>query len=185
MVLERVCATERVPNRNEDHCGSGQSGLMNGSGGCYTAKRLTKRVNGGLAMAKENRPITMIQRTSDRGFSLPEVLLAVTLLSIGMLGSGVLASGVIKATKVSKDVTVATVLAQDGMEAIRNAGYSGLPSDDTLITEDYGSLAGYHNFRRVTRIQCDLPAVGMKTVSVSVYRRTSQSPIVFTTIVSD
>ncbi len=146
-----------------------------------------------LPMLKNNRFVRIIHRISDNGLSLPEVLLAATLLSIGMLGTGVLASGVIKATKVSKDITVATALAQDKMEGIRNAGYSGLPSADALITEDYGSIVGsvnvntgdYSNYRRVTQIQCDSPAVDMKTVNISVYRRGGQSPIVFGTIVSN
>lgn len=145
-----------------------------------------------LAMFKRERSISRIQRTSDSGFSLIEVLVAAAVFSIGILGTGVLVLGILNANKVSKDVTIATALAQDKMEAIRNTGYAGLPSVGFTDPEEYdtitttnGYAADYPDFRRVTQTQCDEPAVGMKTVSVSVYRRTGGSPVVFTTIVSD
>jgi prepilin-type N-terminal cleavage/methylation domain-containing protein len=129
---------------------------------------------------------------SEVGFSLVEVLLAITILSVGMLGTAALSVGVIRANTVGKDVTIATALAQDKMEAVRNAGYMGLPSAGTTVTEDYGSIvasvsgmaADYARFRRITQTQVDTPAVAMKKVTVSVLRRGGQSPIVLTTILS-
>jgi prepilin-type N-terminal cleavage/methylation domain-containing protein len=129
---------------------------------------------------------------SENGFSLIEVLLALTILSVGMLGSGVLSMGVMKANGISKGVTVATALAQDGMEAARTIGYSGLPSADATVTEDYDSIvssvngnsADYSDYKRVTAVLCDTPAADMKTVTISVHRRAGRSPVVFTTVLA-
>jgi len=152
-----------------------------------------KRANGGCAMNNEDRSKKINRYTSDRGISLLEVLLAATILSVGFLGTGVLAMGVMTANKTSREVTVATALAQDKMEEVRQSGYSGLPSVTTTVTEDYGTIVGsvdgntadYADYKRVTETQVGSPAAGMKTVEVSVYRLAGQSPVVFTTIVSD
>ena len=129
---------------------------------------------------------------SEEGFSLIEVLLAITILTLGMLGSGLLSLGVMRANKVSSNVTVAAALAQDAMEAARSTGYSGLPSASATATEEYDSIvssvngnsADYSDYKRVTAVLCDTPAVDMKTVTISVYRRTGQSPVVFTTVLA-
>ncbi len=143
-------------------------------------------------MLKRKRSIAMTQRTSDSGFSLIEVLIAGVLLSVGMLGAVSLVLGILDANKVSKDVTIAVILAQDKMEAIRSSGYDGLPSVDSTVEEGYGSIedfngdtAEYADFKRATKTDCDAPEAGMKTVTVSVYRSTGGSTIAFSTILSD
>lgn len=146
-----------------------------------------------LVMSKICGNNRMIHSASESGFSLLEVLLAITILSVGMLGTGVLSLGVVTSNKVSRDVTVATALAQDKMEEVRKTGYSGLASIDATVTEDYGSIvvsvgghtADFSAYRRVTQTQVDTPAVGMKTVSVSVFHRTGQGSVALSTIVAD
>jgi prepilin-type N-terminal cleavage/methylation domain-containing protein len=156
------------------------------------AQRLTALAIEDLAMSEDSRSTRVMHPTSECGFSLLEVLVAVALLSVGMLAVGVLSVGIINANRVSKNIAVATVLAQNKMEALYNDGYRSLPSDDSILTEDYDSIIDsvdgiavkYANFRRVTEIQVGSPAAHMKRITVSVYRRAGQSPVVLTTLVS-
>ena len=143
-------------------------------------------------MSKVSKIMMTTRNRSESGFSLMEVLIAITILTVGMLGAGVLSLGVLSANETSKDKTVATTLAQDAMEAARTAGYSGLPAANSTVTEDYGTIvntvngnsADYSDYKRVTTVEIDTPAPDMKTVTISVFRRTGQSPVVFTTIMS-
>jgi type IV pilus assembly protein PilV len=126
-----------------------------------------------------------IQRINgNSGFSLIETLLAVAILSIGMLATGALVVGIINGNSVAKHITIATTLAQDKMEDLRQSGYSGLSSIDSTTTEDYdsivnagdGSSTEYANYRRVTDVDVDAPDGGMKTVTISVYWRSGSNP---------
>jgi len=100
-----------------------------------------------------------------RGFTLIEILIALTLLAIGLLGMAGLTVGIMRGNSLSKEVTTATALAQDKMEDIKRLGYSGA----TKQTEGYNSIAGYANYKRETEVDVDTPNIGMKTVTVTVY----------------
>ena len=100
-----------------------------------------------------------------RGFTLIEILIALTLLAIGLLGMAGLTVGIMRGNSLSKEVTTATALAQDKMEDIKRLGYNGA----TAQSEGYNSIAGYTHYRRDTVIDVDTPNIGMKTVTVTVY----------------
>jgi len=112
---------------------------------------------------------TAQKRKPQKGFTLVEVLVAMTILCVGLLGLASLTAGIMHANNLSKKLTTATTLAQDKMEAIRNLGYGGTPSTDTTTTEAYGSISGYPGYKRVTTIDVDNPSVGIKKVTVEVY----------------
>jgi type IV pilus assembly protein PilV len=135
-----------------------------------------------------------IQRINgNSGFSLIETLLAVAILSIGMLATGALVVGIINGNSVAKHITIATTLAQDKMEELRQSGYSGLSSIDSTTTEDYdsivnagnGSSTEYANYRRVTDVDVDAPDGGMKTVTISVHWRSGTNPASLKTIFAE
>jgi type IV pilus modification protein PilV len=129
----------------------------------------------------------------EKGFSLIEVLTAMVILSVGMLGTAALISGIIRGNQTSRNVTTATTLAQDKMEQIVKAGYSGISSSTATETEDYNSITNYDNFRRVTDITvCPDDGVGtdcngwpkMKIVAVSVSWQTGTNPVTLTTVIA-
>ena len=121
---------------------------------------------------------------NDRGFNLTEVLVAMVILSIGMVAVASLIIGIIRGNQVSRDVSIATTLAQDKIEAIIQQGYGGISTADATETEDYNSIADYSRFKRVTVIKVGTPSDRMKTVTVSVYWATGTQPVVLDTILA-
>ena len=110
--------------------------------------------------------MTIMRRIRDtRGFTLIEIMIAVTLLAIGLLGMAGLTVGIMRGNTLSNQVTTATALAQDKMEDIKRAGYSGAAT----LTEEYNTISGYPNYKRKTEVDVDTPDIGMKTVTVTVY----------------
>jgi len=100
---------------------------------------------------------------SREGFSLIELLVAMLVLSTGLLGLGRLTVGVIEGNRASRDHGVATLLAQDRIE-----GFKGLGGGGASSTEDYGTLAGFPSYKRVTEVRPDTPEPGLSTVTVTV-----------------
>jgi len=107
----------------------------------------------------------MCKLRDDNGFTLLEILVAITLLCIGLLAMAALTAGIMRGNLFSNQLTTATTLAQDQMEEIRRLGYSGVADDN----EDYGDISGYPLYKRVTSVADPSPAANMKTVTVTVY----------------
>ena len=114
------------------------------------------------------------------GFTLIEIMIAVTLLSIGLLGMAGLTVGIMRGNSLSSEVTAATALTQDKMEDIKRMGYTNAVD----LTEDYNSLTGYAAYKRVTEVDIDTPGVGMKTVTVTVYWDADTASVAVETILT-
>ena len=65
-----------------------------------------------------------IKMDNHNGFSLIEVLVAITILCIGLLGMVGLTVGIIYSNKASSNITTATILAQNMMEDMQRLGVS-------------------------------------------------------------
>ena len=128
--------------------------------------------------------MNMFNTRNNKGFTLIEVLIAMVILSIGLLGTAALITGIINGNKVSNRITTATVLAQDKMEDIKRHGFSGTPTSDITTTEPYNSITNYSLYKRVTFTDVVNPAVGMKTVTVTVYWDSDNSSIELKTILA-
>lgn len=132
-------------------------------------------------------------KAENTGFTLMEILMAITILSFGMLATAALLVGIINGNKTSKDLTTATILAQDKIEDLREMGFARLPSSNSSVTEDYGSITysndgetiNYPAFKRVTSTTVESPAAGMKTVTVQVYTRSGMNPPTFSVILAE
>jgi prepilin-type N-terminal cleavage/methylation domain-containing protein len=112
---------------------------------------------------------------NQKGFTLPEVLIAVALLSICMLALTEVVGVSIKQNAVAADLTSSAVFAQDKMEEMKNLYYSAL-----IANGDAGSITtpqnGYYDdpnpfYRRLWQIDMDAPAANMTTISVRVISR--------------
>ena len=69
--------------------------------------------------------------TMDRGFTILEVLIAMTLLSIAILGIAGLAGTAIRSSGYSQAITQANNLAQDRIEALQSVDFSNFQATDT------------------------------------------------------
>ena len=126
----------------------------------------------------------MVSLENNKGFTLIEVLVAMVILSVGLLGTAALIAGIINGNKVSNRLSTATTCAQDKMEEIRRLGYSGMPTSDTTTTEPYNSITNYSLYKRVIFTDVVNPAVGMKTVTVTVSWDSDNSSIELKTILA-
>jgi len=96
--------------------------------------------------------------SGQRGFTLIEVMVTIFILVVGLLGLYSTVVGVIQGNAHSKNISTATTLAQDKVEALRNQSYASLSSGS-----DSSSI-----FTRTWTVSGDSPAVGLATVVVSV-----------------
>ena len=106
------------------------------------------------------------------------------ILSVGMLGTASLIVGIVNGNRASRNVTIATTLAQDKMEEMVQSGFSGISSTDSNTTEDYGTITDYAGYRRITSIAVNTPGTRMKTVTVQVYWQAGTNPVELSIIVS-
>lgn len=127
----------------------------------------------------------MCSLQDSKGFTLVEVLVAITVLSIGLLGMAGLTTSVMRGNSVSNRMTTAITLSQDKMEDIRRLGHSGTPKTDTTVTEDYDSIPDYPLYKRVTITDVGKPAPDMKMVTVTVYWKSDVHSTSFTTILAE
>ena len=127
----------------------------------------------------------MRKSRNEKGFTLLEILVALSILSIGLLGMAGLTTSIIHGNTLSKKVTTATTLGQDRMEDLRRLGYSGTPSEiDTTTEEPYNSIPDYPFYRRVTFIDVKNPSLGMKTVTVTVFWNSDARSVALQTILA-
>ena len=111
----------------------------------------------------------MKKLSNERGFTLLEILVAVTLMSVALLGMAGLTAALVKGNDFSSRVTMASTLAQDKMEDMTKLGYANTDVADTTFTEDYNTIPNFPFYKRVTLTDVDNPAAGMKTVTVTVF----------------
>jgi prepilin-type N-terminal cleavage/methylation domain-containing protein len=75
-----------------------------------------------------------MKKKNQHGFSLLEILIALSILSVVLLGMSSMVFSVIQATAQSKEMTTATTLLQDKMEGLKNVSVSSLTSGNDSAT---------------------------------------------------
>jgi type IV pilus assembly protein PilV len=93
------------------------------------------------------------------GFTLIEVMIAILVIVVGLLGVAGVATMVINGNTLAKEMTVATTLAQDKIEELKNTSYPNLGSSSDTQDSIY---------TRTWTVTADSPAGGMKTIQVAV-----------------
>jgi prepilin-type N-terminal cleavage/methylation domain-containing protein len=102
----------------------------------------------------------MVSRVlNQKGFTLIEIFAAISILAIAILGLVSVTVNVIKGNTFSKTMTAATTLASDKMEQLKKTSYASLAS---------GTDTAQTIYARTWTVTQDSPALGMKTVVVTV-----------------
>jgi prepilin-type N-terminal cleavage/methylation domain-containing protein len=113
----------------------------------------------------------MTHAASDRGFSLVEVLVSISifLITVGALAASTVAA--IKANLLSRDVSVATTLVQEKIEFFRALDPSRAADQAQMVsgtdTVDETATVGTR-YRRTWAVTNDTPKYAMATVTVTV-----------------
>ncbi|GIX47669.1 MAG: hypothetical protein KatS3mg131_1880 [Candidatus Tectimicrobiota bacterium] len=101
------------------------------------------------------------------GFTLTEVLVALVVLSLGLLGLTAMTVSTARTLAFSKQLTVATTLAEERLEAMHREPFANLTAERFPL-EDYGTLPGYPQFRRQVTFVDPGPVPGTRVVVVTV-----------------
>ena len=83
----------------------------------------------------------------ENGFTLVEVLIAVMVLAIAFLAMYQMQAMAVRGNETANQVTIATMLAQDKMEEIKNTNYDDV-TNLNFPTENYGMVPNFPQFRR-------------------------------------
>jgi type IV pilus assembly protein PilV len=73
-----------------------------------------------------------VGKNGEAGFSLIEVLVALTILAVGLLGLALLQTSAIKGNAIASKSSISVQVAQDKLEWFRSQPFSGLTSSGTL-----------------------------------------------------
>jgi type IV pilus assembly protein PilV len=103
------------------------------------------------------------------GFTLLELLVALTILSVGLLGTAALTTGIIRGNFFSKNITSATAVAQTTIEGAQRVGYTAVNAyvTDSSNVPPTVSMGGV-SFSQSASVTNNSPASNMKTISVTV-----------------
>jgi prepilin-type N-terminal cleavage/methylation domain-containing protein len=115
------------------------------------------------------------------GFSLIEVLMAITLFAFLVVGVLTMTAMGIKTNSWAQHHTKAVQLAESGLEFLRRVDYiTELPDYDGVV-DDYGSIPQYREFRRSYQVAY-APAISTLQVTITWRNKGVASfPIVLTT----
>lgn len=103
-------------------------------------------------------------KNRENGFTLVEIMIAVMVLAIAFLAMYQMQTMAIRGNEIGNQVTIATMLAQDKLEEIRNTDYANVTTTN-FPTENYGTISGYPQFCREVSVTDN---GWMKTVRVNV-----------------
>ncbi|MEW6296728.1 MAG: prepilin-type N-terminal cleavage/methylation domain-containing protein [Thermodesulfobacteriota bacterium] len=114
--------------------------------------------------------------TGKVGYSLVEILVALTLFSLAALGLSAGVGTAIRAGQRSADFTLATILAQDKLEELFAQG--------TLVSD--GSDAPQPRFTRVWVVTPDAPEIGVAQIDVTVsWADSAEHTVTLTTVLNE
>ena len=111
------------------------------------------------SMGKKMSTVSGFKFNQNKGFTLVEIMVAISILAIALLGLASVTVMVIKGNTFSKTMTAATTLANDKMEQLKRTGYASLGSGADTVQSIYS---------RTWTVTQNSPIANMITVVVTV-----------------
>ena len=122
--------------------------------------------------------------TNHQGLTLLEAVIAMALFLVAVLAFAAMAVTASKGAAAGKHLTIATILAQDTLEQVGNAGYDVGLTGVVETTEAYGSIPDFPLYQRVIEMQPSRPVPGLQTVTVTVSWADDQHSVTASTILA-
>ena len=104
------------------------------------------------------------ERKGEHGFTLLEVIIAVTILTVGLLGMAALQATAIRGNAFGIRNSEAVALIEDKIEEYKNTPYASI-AEGTVTETGVGSFG---MFTRKSTIQEHVPVTDTKTISVEI-----------------
>jgi type IV pilus assembly protein PilV len=115
---------------------------------------------------KKSAPLRRLLQ-SRAGFSLIEVLVAVSIFAVGMLGLASGAISIMRANKTAQFHTMATNLAQEKLEQLKSTSVAFVSSCTNSCEADPPTYLGV-TFKRSWSAALNVPQPGLKQITVTV-----------------
>jgi len=113
--------------------------------------------------------LTMV--VTEKGFTLIEVLVAMTVFSVALLGLGRMQIGALQVNTIASRLTQGTTLAQDRAERLMALSYNDLTLADTTAKGIFTSYTDPNPPQGYTirwDVDTDVPSTGIKTINIFV-----------------
>jgi len=94
-------------------------------------------------MSKATANKTQRRLANQNGFTMIEILMALIILTLGLMAYGVTSGSIMTRNTHSTQESIATTLAQDQLEILKNSSLAPLPSNNETVNEA-GETTGSH-----------------------------------------
>jgi type IV pilus assembly protein PilV len=122
-------------------------------------------IESGVEMALTQKPVNDFDLSSEKGFTLVEVLIAVSIFSVGLLAVAMMLDTAIQYNSSARFITEATEIAHSQMEQLMNSPYDDASLDEASSPYGPNPIANYNVSWTVRE---NVPMSSMKTISLSV-----------------
>ena len=116
-------------------------------------------------MSLTQRPVNDFDLSREKGFTLVEVLIAVSIFAVGLLAVAMMLDTAIQYNSSARSITEATEIAHSQMEQLMNSPYDDASLDEAFSPYGPNTIANYNVSWTVRE---NVPMSAMKTISLSV-----------------
>jgi type IV pilus modification protein PilV len=120
------------------------------------------------------------EKRGQSGFTILEVLVAISILVVGLLGVASMQVSAIRGNYFSSNTTLALTLAEDKMEELMIAQYDTVATTDEGMIDETGQTG--NDFHRTWTVTDDSPITNTKTVTVTVGWQNDDHQVTLTSI---